>query len=112
MKWEELRKLKFSEEEIRQIDREAVEELIELDLRALRESAGKTQAELAELAKMAQSELSKVERRDDHMVSTLRRFVEGLGGKLEVSAVFGDTRVTLRDVCESGGDRRDVPRYF
>ena len=98
MKWEELRKLKFSEEEIRQIDREAVEELIELDLRALRESAGKTQAELAELAKMAQSELSKVERRDDHMVSTLRRFIEGLGGKLEVSAVFGDTRITLRDV--------------
>ena len=33
------------------------------------------------------------------MVSTLRRFVEGLGGKLdEVSALFGDIRVTLRGV--------------
>ena len=90
MKWNELRRMKFSEEEIRQIDREAIEELVEMDLRALRESAGKTQAELAEL--------SKIERRDDHMVSTLRRFIEGLGGKLEVSAVFGDTRITLRDV--------------
>ena len=98
MEWDTLRRLKFSDEEIRQIDREAIEELIEMDLRALRESAGKTQAELAELAKMAQSELSKIERRDDHMVSTIRRFVEGLGGKLEVSAVFGDTRITLRDV--------------
>ena len=79
MKWDELRRMKFSDEEIRQIDREAIEELIEL-------------------SKLAQSELSQIERRDDHMVSTLRRFVEGLGGKLEVNAVFGDTRITLRDV--------------
>jgi len=98
VKWEELRRRKFSEEEIRQIDREAIEELVEMDLRALRESAGKTQAELAELTKLAQSELSKIERRDDHMVSTLRRFIEGLGGRLEVSAVFDDTRITLRGV--------------
>jgi len=98
MKWDELRRLKFSEDEIRQIDREAIEELVEMDLRLLRESTGKTQIELAELTKLAQSELSKIERRDDHMVSTIRRFVEGLGGKLEVSAVFGDTRITLRDV--------------
>ena len=98
MKWDELRRMKFSEEEIRQINREAIEELVEIDLRALRESAGKTQTELAELSKLAQSELSKIERRDDHMVSTIRRFVEGLGGRLEVSAVFGDTRITLRDV--------------
>jgi hypothetical protein len=33
MKWEELRQ-NFSEEEIRQIDCEAIEELIEMDLRA------------------------------------------------------------------------------
>jgi predicted transcriptional regulator len=98
MKWDELRRMKFSEEEIRQIDRQAIEDPIEMDLRALRESAGKTQIELAELTKLAQSELSKIERRDDHMVSTIRRFVEGLGGRLEVSAVFGDTRITLRDV--------------
>jgi predicted transcriptional regulator len=98
MKWDELRRMRFSEEEIRQIDREAIEELVEMDLRALRESAGKTQTELALLSKLAQSELSKIERRDDHMVSTIRRFVEGLGGKLEVCAVFGDTRITLRDV--------------
>ncbi len=63
MKWDELRRMKFSEEEIRQIDREAIEELVEIDLRALRESAGKTQTELAELSKLAQSELSKIERR-------------------------------------------------
>jgi transcriptional regulator with XRE-family HTH domain len=98
MKWDELRRMKFSDEEIREIDRESVDELIEMDLRVLRESAGKTQIELAQLSKLAQSELSKIERRDDHMVSTLRRYIEGLGGRLEVSAVFGDTRITLRDV--------------
>ena len=60
MKWDELRRMRFSEEEIRQIDREAIEELVEMDLRALRESAGKTQTELALLSKLAQSELSKI----------------------------------------------------
>lgn len=98
MKWDELRRMKFSDEEIRQIDREAIEELIELDLRSLRESAGKTQSELAELSRLAQSELSKIEHRSDHLVSTLRRYVEGLGGKLEINAVFDDTRITLRDI--------------
>ena len=98
MKWDELRRMKFSDEEIREIDRESVDELIEMDLRVLRESAGKTQIELAQLSKLAQSDLSKIERRDAHMVSTLRRYIEGLGGRLEVSAVFGDTRITLRDV--------------
>ena len=98
MKWDELRRMKFSEEEIQTIDREAVGELIELDLRALRESAGTTQEELAELTKLAQSELSKIERRDDHLVSTLRRYIEGLGGKIEINAVFGDAKITLRDV--------------
>ena len=98
MKWDDLRRMKFSDEEIREIDREAVEELVEMDLRVLRESTDKTQTELAQLSKLAQSELSKIERRDDHMVSTLRRYIEGLGGRLEVSAVFGDTRITLRDV--------------
>lgn len=98
MRWEELRRKKFSENEIQQIDCQAIDELIEMDLRTLRESAGRTQTELAEVAKLAQPELSKIERRGDHLVSTLRRYIEGLGGKLEINAVFDGTRITLRDV--------------
>ena len=67
-----------------------------MNLRALRELLGKTQEELARLAATAQSELSRAERRDDHLVSTLRRYVEALGGELEVVASFGKKRIRLQ----------------
>ena len=44
---------------------------------------------------MAQAEISKMERRDDHLLSTLRRYVEALGGDLEVVAHIGNNRVTV-----------------
>jgi hypothetical protein len=44
---------------------------------------------------MTQSELSRLERRPDHLVSTLRRYVKALGGELEVTAVLGAKRVKL-----------------
>jgi hypothetical protein len=44
------------------------------------------------------AELSKIERRDDHLLSTLRRYVAALGGELEVVAVFGNERIALKGV--------------
>jgi predicted transcriptional regulator len=57
-----------------------------------------TQVELARAADMTQSELSRMESRADHRISTLRRYVDALGGKLEITAVFGKRRVKLTDV--------------
>lgn len=74
------------------------EQLLELSLRAVREMAGKTQVELSRDAAIAQGELSKIENRNDHLVSTLRRYIEGLGGELDVVARFGDKSVKLRGV--------------
>ena len=47
---------------------------------------------------MKQSELSRAERREDHLLSTLRRYVKGLGGELEVVARVGRKVVRLRGV--------------
>jgi transcriptional regulator with XRE-family HTH domain len=69
-----------------------------MNLRAMREALGKTQEELARLIDMSQAELSRAERREDHLVSTLRRYVEALGGELEVIATFPDKRVRLQGV--------------
>ena len=68
------------------------------NLRGLRESVGKTQEEIARRIAISQSQLSRVEGRRDHLISTLRRYVRGLGGEIEVCAVFDGTRVVLRDV--------------
>ena len=67
-------------------------QIVEMNLQALRQQLGITQAELAEAAGMGQGEISRIEQREDHMVSTLRRIVRSLGGDLEIHARFTDGR--------------------
>ncbi len=71
---------------------------LELNLKGVRELRGKLQVEIAPMMGMDQSELSKSERRPDRLVSTLRRYIEALGGKLEIVARFGKTTVRLKEV--------------
>ena len=96
-KWSDIRAQRFTAEELRQLDQEIESELMEMDLRSLREAAGFTQGELAERVEITQSQLSKMERREDHRVSTLRRYVEALGGSLEICAVINGKRIKLAE---------------
>ena len=96
--WTDIKHQKLSPERIERIRKEAGHELRALTLRQLREEAGKTQVEIAELAELTQSTLSRIERREDHTIEALRRYVEALGGELEVVAVFGNKRVKLLGV--------------
>ncbi|MGE0519107.1 MAG: helix-turn-helix domain-containing protein [Candidatus Binatia bacterium] len=79
-----------------ELQRSARRKLIEMDLRELRKFAGRTQVELAEATKMTQAQVSRLEKRPDHLLSTLRRYVEALGGQLEITAAFGDRSVRVR----------------
>jgi predicted transcriptional regulator len=97
-RWEAERRKRFSATRIAKNDEWVRKELMEMDLRAIREVVGKTQVSLAVDMKTTQAELSRAERRSDHRVSTLRKYIEGLGGELEVIARFGEKRVRLRDV--------------
>ena len=94
-KWSDIKAQKFTPTELQQIDQEIQSELLEMDLRALREAAGLTQGELAQRVKITQSQLSKMERREDHRISTLRRYVEAIGGSLEICAVIKGKRIKL-----------------
>ena len=96
-KWADIRAKRFTPEELRQVDQEVEAELLEMDLRALREAVGLTQEELAKRVEITQSQLSKLERRDDHRISTLRRYVEALGGTLEICAVVNGKRIKLAE---------------
>ncbi len=70
----------------------------ELTLQELRRGLELTQVDAARAAEMTQSELSRLESRGDHRISTLRRYVEALGGRLEVTAVFDGRRVRLTEI--------------
>jgi transcriptional regulator with XRE-family HTH domain len=94
-KWRDLKRRRFTPEQIERIDREARAESVTLTLRQLREEAGMTQVEMAGLADITQSALSRIERREDQSVETVRRYVEALGGELELVAVMGNKRIKL-----------------
>ena len=93
-RWEDI-EAKLGPARQERIRRRAESELLDLDLRGLRELAGKTQQEVAVLVEQSQSQVSETERRKDVRLSTLRRYVEALGGQLEIAARIGRKRVRL-----------------
>jgi transcriptional regulator with XRE-family HTH domain len=97
-RFRDLMKKTMSAGEIAEAERRARAELLEMSLREMRELAGKTQVEMAGDLEKAQSEISALERRDDYLLSTLKKYVEALGGELKVIAEFGDRSVRLRGV--------------
>lgn len=69
--------------------------LAEMALDELREARKLTQANLAEILEINQAAVSKIENRVDMYVSTLRRFVEAMGGQLVISAHFPDGTIRI-----------------
>lgn len=57
-------------------------------LKDLRQAVEKTQVDLAEALGIGQDTISRLEQRSDMLLSTLRRYIEGMGGKLELVAQF------------------------
>jgi hypothetical protein len=92
--WKEI-KFKFSEEERRQIRREAAAELDRIGFSKLRLARQQTQVALAERLDIPQTAVSRMERRTDLLLSTMRGYVEALGGKLELRVVFPDGEFIL-----------------
>ncbi len=57
-------------------------------LKDLRKAAEQTQEDLASTLGVGQDTISRLEKRSDMLLSTLRHYVEGMGGKLELVAQF------------------------
>lgn len=54
-------------------------------LRELRQLAGKAQADIASALNIKQPSVSKIEKQADMYLSTLRSYVEAIGGQLELT---------------------------
>jgi DNA-binding XRE family transcriptional regulator len=61
-----------------------------LDLAEMRRRQGMTQKQLAEAMNVSQANVSRIEHGIDAQLSTIRTYVQALGGKLEIRAVFPD----------------------
>jgi transcriptional regulator with XRE-family HTH domain len=92
MKWSEL-EATMSPESRARIDARFRETMSRLRLSDIREAVGRTQVELAAQLKLGQASISKIESAADMYLSTLRRYIEALGGELVVSAKFPEGTV-------------------
>jgi DNA-binding XRE family transcriptional regulator len=79
------------EERRRRIEERAAEMIREeINLRELRRLRKLTQARLSKKLKIGQEGVSRIEKRTDLYLSTLRSYVEGVGGELTLMVKFPD----------------------
>ena len=71
-------------------------------LKDLRQAAQQTQEQLAATLGVRQDTISRLEKRSDMLLSTMRHYVESMGGKLELVAKFPDRPPVVID--HLGGD--------
>jgi len=100
-------------EEEQQAIHQETERLIaeEMTLRALRQARARSQEEVGHLLHIKQAAVSRLERRTDMYVSTLRAFIEAMGGELDIIARFPDhTSVRINQLEELGEGPRSCRR--
>ncbi len=68
---------------------------LEIALVELRELRGASQTQIADSLGTSRPNVGRIEKELDVRLSTLERYVEALGGKLEIRAVFDDADIKL-----------------
>jgi hypothetical protein len=96
--WDELVARNLTPEQIADAEAQASRNIEKMNLRAIREMVGVTQVEAAKRSKKTQGELSRIENNNNHRIETLRKYIEALGGDIEVIARFGNKTVRLTGI--------------
>jgi DNA-binding XRE family transcriptional regulator len=83
----------------------------EMTLRDLRKAHALTQKRMAEALHISQDGVSRIEKRSDFLLSTLRSYIEAMGGKLRLVVEFPDRKpVTLADLDSLTARAKPKPR--
>ena len=92
----------FTAERRRRIDGIKRELLAEMPLHELRRARALTQRDMAKTLKVNQPAVSKLEQRADVYVSSLRSYIEAVGGKLKIVAEFPEGEVAITNFSQLG----------
>lgn len=92
----------FSPERRQRIDDMKRELLAELPLHELRRARALTQQDMAKTLKVNQPAVSKLEQRTDMYVSSLRSYVEAVGGQLKIVAEFPEGEIAITNFSNAG----------
>ena len=103
-KWRDIRKT-FSPEQEAEIARRVREAAGVMTLYQLREARSLTQVNLAKVLNINQGAVSKMEKRTDMYVSTLRNFIQAMGGQLQVKAIFPEGEIQIEQFENVAGSQ-------
>ena len=92
----------FTPERRRRIDEMKSELLAEMPLHELRRARELTQRDMAKLLRVNQPAVSKLEQRADVYMSSLRSYIEAVGGKLKIVAEFPEGEIAITNFSEVG----------
>jgi transcriptional regulator with XRE-family HTH domain len=98
-KFDELFK-KMSPKAQAEVNRRVRELITQLPLYELRQARRLSQEQLAETLGVKQASISKLEHRTDMYVSSLRSYIQAMGGELEIIARFPDGAVQIKQFKE------------
>lgn len=93
-KWSEIRR-KHSPEVEERIRARVKQAAVGMMLNQIREARKLTQVNLAKTLKINQGAVSTMEKRADMYVSTLRNYIEAMGGNLHITAEFPEGSVEI-----------------
>jgi len=93
-KWSEVGR-KHSPEVEEGIRRQVMDAPRVMALHQLRDARSLTQVSLAKVLEVNQGAVSRMEKRTDMYVSTLRKFIQAMGGQLQVKAVFPEGEIEI-----------------
>ena len=97
----------FTPERRRRIDDMKSGLLAEMPLHELRRARALTQRDMAKMLEVNQPAVSKLEQRTDMYVSSLRSYIEAVGGKLKIVAEFPEGEVAITNFSDVGGGEED-----
>lgn len=91
---------KMSKDAQAKIQQKTQQMVKEMPLQELRQAKHLSQEHLAEVLHTKQANVSRIERRTDMYISTLRSYIEAMGGKLEIKAKFPEGDVLIDQFVE------------
>ena len=97
----------FTPERRRRIDEINRELRAVMPMHELRRARALTQREVAETLRVNQPAVSRLEQRADVYVSSLRSYIEAMGGKLKIVAEFPEGEVAIANFSEVGEEEED-----
>ncbi len=97
----------FTPERRRRIDEIKRELRAVMPMHELRRARALTQREVAETLRVNQPAVSRLEQRADVYVSSLRSYIEAMGGKLKIVAEFPEGEVAIANFSKVGEEEED-----